>query len=118
MAEFLESGGFDKHLKQLRVALWRSVEASREEVLRIVSRGHARQPAAKADSCSGSNCPTATTASRSSARPPPLGINILPGAVFSPSEQYRNCIRIACGHPFEVLKPAIRTIATVIAGGA
>ncbi len=47
-----------------------------------------------------------------------VGINILSGTVFSPSKQYRNCIRIACGYPFEVLKPAIRTIATVIAGGA
>ena len=35
MAEFLESGGFDKHVKQLRLALWRSVEATREEVLRL-----------------------------------------------------------------------------------
>jgi DNA-binding transcriptional MocR family regulator len=42
------------------------------------------------------------------------GINILPGAVFSPSGQYRNCIRIACGHPFEVIKPAIRTIAGLL----
>src|SRR5262249_14635084 len=30
LAEFLECGAFEKHLKQLRVALWRSVEATRD----------------------------------------------------------------------------------------
>ncbi len=39
MAEFLESGAYDKHVKQLRVALWQSVEASREEVLRTFPKG-------------------------------------------------------------------------------
>jgi DNA-binding transcriptional MocR family regulator len=43
-----------------------------------------------------------------------VGINILSGTVFSPSKQYRNCIRIACGYPFDVLKPAIRTLSQII----
>src|SRR5262245_14588991 len=34
MAEFLESGAFDKHLKHLRPALRQSVDAAREDVLR------------------------------------------------------------------------------------
>ena len=39
------------------------------------------------------------------------GIHLLPGAVFSPSGDYASFIRIACGQPFESLRPAIRAIA-------
>jgi DNA-binding transcriptional MocR family regulator len=42
------------------------------------------------------------------------GIHILPGAVFSPSGQYATCIRIACGHPAEVMKQAVGTIAGLL----
>jgi DNA-binding transcriptional MocR family regulator len=42
------------------------------------------------------------------------GIDILPGAAFSPSGQFRSFIRIACGHPLETLQPAIRTIAGLL----
>ena len=43
-----------------------------------------------------------------------LGINILPGSVFSPSRQYRDCIRISCGHPFDAIRPAIRRLAALV----
>ena len=39
LAEFLESGAFEKHLKQLRLALWKSVEASRQEILATFPEG-------------------------------------------------------------------------------
>jgi len=41
-------------------------------------------------------------------------IRILPGTVFAASGRYRNCIRIACGYPFERMKPAIRTLASLL----
>jgi len=42
------------------------------------------------------------------------GIHVLSGAVFSPNHLYRPYIRIACGYPFEELRPAIRTIASFV----
>jgi DNA-binding transcriptional MocR family regulator len=39
LAEFLESGAFDKHLKQLRLALWQIVEACRQDVLKLFPEG-------------------------------------------------------------------------------
>jgi DNA-binding transcriptional MocR family regulator len=42
------------------------------------------------------------------------GINILPGAVFSPGLDYKPYIRIACGHTFDVMGPAIRKIAALL----
>jgi DNA-binding transcriptional MocR family regulator len=43
------------------------------------------------------------------------GIHILAGEWFSPTKQYRNFIRISCGHPFEVIQPAVHTIARILA---
>ena len=42
------------------------------------------------------------------------GVAILPGAAFSANLQYRNYIRIACGYPADVLRPAVRTIARLL----
>jgi DNA-binding transcriptional MocR family regulator len=42
------------------------------------------------------------------------GIHILAGEWFLPTKQYRNYIRISCGHPFEVIQPAVRTIAKIL----
>jgi DNA-binding transcriptional MocR family regulator len=114
MAEFLESGGLEKHLKELRVALWRSVEASRHEVLRLFPEGtRVSQPQGGfvlwiqlAPGHDGIEIQRNALA---------VGINILSGTVFSPSKQYRNCIRIACGYPFDVLKPAIKVLAQLVA---
>jgi DNA-binding transcriptional MocR family regulator len=43
-----------------------------------------------------------------------IGNNIRPGAVFSASVQYANCVRIACTHPVETLQPAIRAVADLL----
>jgi DNA-binding transcriptional MocR family regulator len=113
LAEFLESGGFDRHLKQLRVALWRSVEAARQEVLRIFPAGtRVSQP--EGGFVLWIQLPPGYDGADVQRRAAASGINILSGAMFSPSGQYKTCIRIACGHSFEVLRPAIRTIAQLL----
>jgi DNA-binding transcriptional MocR family regulator len=114
MAEFLESGAFEKHLKQLRVALWRSVEAARHEILRTFPRGtRVSQP--EGGFVLWIQLPAGHDGIQIQRKAAAAGINILPGPVFSPNKQYKDCIRIACGHPFEILRPAIRTIARLIA---
>jgi DNA-binding transcriptional MocR family regulator len=113
LAEFLESGGLEKHLKQLRLALWRSVEATREEVMMLFPAG-TRVSRPEGGFVLWIQLPDGYNGEEVQRRAAAAGINILPGAVFSPSGQYRNCIRIACGHPFEVIKPAIRTIAGLL----
>lgn len=114
MAEFLESGAFDKHVKQLRVALWRSIEAARHEVLRVFPQGtRVSQP--EGGFVLWIQLPPGNDGVQVQRKAEAAGINILPGAVFSPNEQYKDCIRIACGYPFEILKPAIRTLARLIA---
>ena len=113
LAEFLESGAFEKHLKRLRAALWRSVQSTRAEVLRTFPAGtRVSQPDGGfvlwiqlPDHYRGLEIQRSAAAA---------GIHILAGEWFSPTKQYRNYIRISCGHPFEVIQPAVRTIAKIL----
>jgi len=113
LAEFLESGAFEKHLKKLRVALWRSVQATREEVLRTFPAGtRVTRPEGGyvlwiqlPDRYNGLDIQHQAAARR---------IHILAGEWFSPTRQYRSYIRISCGHPFEVIQPAVRTLAGIL----
>ena len=113
LAEFLESGGFEKHLKRLRVALWRSVGGARDEILMRFPPG-TRVSRPEGGFVLWIQLPADYDGEDVQRRAAAAGIHILPGAAFSPSGQFRSFIRIACGHPFETLQPAIRTIANLL----
>jgi DNA-binding transcriptional MocR family regulator len=114
MAEFLESGGFETHLRDLRMVLWRSVEVAREEVLRRFPEG-TRVSRPEGGFVIWIQLPPRFDGVEIARRAAESGITILPGAIFSATLQYRNCIRISCGHPAEVLVPAIRRLASLLA---
>lgn len=43
------------------------------------------------------------------------GVSIAPGPIFSPSQKYRNCIRLNCAQPWgEVLEPALARIGALV----
>ena len=113
MAEFLESGSYDTHLRDLRVALWRAVDAAREEVLRTFPSG-TRVTLPEGGFVLWVQLPDGFDGVEVASRAAAAGLVILPGAAFSANLQYRNCIRIACGYPPDVLRPAIRTLARLL----
>ncbi len=113
MAEFLESGSYDTHLRDLRVALWRAVDAAREEVLRTFPSG-TRVTLPEGGFVLWVQLPDGFDGVDVASRAAAAGLVILPGAAFSANLQYRNCIRIACGYPPDVLRPAIRTLARLL----
>src|SRR5688500_3033277 len=98
MAEFLESGGLDAHLKRLRLALWRSVGEEREEVVKLCPPG-TRVNRPEGGFVLWIQLPDGYGGADVQRRAASAGISILPGSVFSPSRQYATCIRSACGHP-------------------
>ena len=114
LAEFLESGGFDKHVKQLRLALWQTVEAARQEVLRIFPKG-TRVSRPEGGFVLWVQLPAGYDGADIQRRAAAAAVHILPGAAFSATGQYRNFIRISCGHPFPVIKPALRLLARLLA---
>jgi DNA-binding transcriptional MocR family regulator len=114
LAEFLESGAFEKHVKQLRLALWRTVEAARQEVLATFPEG-TRVTRPQGGFVLWIQLPDAYDGVEVQRKAAAAGIQILAGPLFSPTRQYRHCIRISCGHPFEVIRPALRTLARLLA---
>jgi DNA-binding transcriptional MocR family regulator len=97
IAEFLESGGYDRHLKRLRTTLRAQMEAVRQAIAKYFPEGtRISRPAGgymlwielprKLD---GVQLYRAALAKH---------ITILPGTVFSAGGRYRNYIRINCGH--------------------
>jgi len=97
VAEFLESGGYDRHLKRLRTTLSAQVDRVRQAIAKYFPEGtRISKPAGgymlwvelppKID---------ALSLYQSALR---KNISILPGAVFSATSRYKNYIRINCGH--------------------
>jgi DNA-binding transcriptional MocR family regulator len=113
MAEFLESGAYDKHVKRLRFALWQSVEASRQEILRTFPKG-TRVSRPEGGFVLWVQLPEEYDGLELQRRAAAAGVSILPGSLFSTTKQYDHCIRIACGHPFEVLRPALGKLAKLL----
>jgi len=97
VAEFLGSGGYDRHVKRLCTALAGRVDTVRQAIARYFPEGtRISRPAGglllwiemppKIDAL---KLYQAALAER---------IAILPGKIFSPSNRFRNHIRINCGH--------------------
>jgi DNA-binding transcriptional MocR family regulator len=114
LAEFLESGAFDKHVKQLRLVLWRSVEAARRQILETFPEG-TRVSRPEGGFVLWVQLPEDYDGLELQRKAAAAGIVILPGTIFSPTREYAACVRIACGHPFGVMKPALVTLAKLLA---
>jgi DNA-binding transcriptional MocR family regulator len=114
LAEFLESGAFERHVKQLRLALWKTVEASRQEILATFPEG-TRVSRPEGGFVLWIELPASYDGIEVQRKAAAAGITILAGPLFSPTRQYRSCIRISCGHPFEILRPSLRTLARLLA---
>jgi DNA-binding transcriptional MocR family regulator len=113
LAEFLESGAFDKHVRHLRLVLAEIVEQCREEILRRFPQG-TRVSRPEGGFVLWVQLPAGADGVDLHDRALSAGIRILPGTAFAASRQYSDCVRISCGHPFERMKPAIRTLASLL----
>jgi DNA-binding transcriptional MocR family regulator len=97
VAEFLETGGYDRHLKRLRVSLRDQVERARHSVARYFPDGTGvSRPAA--GHMLWVELPPRTDGVAVFQRALEHRISVLPGAIFSPSRRYRNYLRLNCGH--------------------
>lgn len=113
LADFLESGAFDRHVRRLRTELWRTIESARDEVLRHFPAG-TRVSRPQGGYVLWIQLPDGHDGEAVRRRAADAGIHFLSGSVFSPSAHYRPYLRLACGYPFEILKPAIRTIGSLV----
>ena len=97
VAEFLESGSYDRHLRRLRATLACQMERVRQAIAKYFPAGtRISRPAGGymlwielPQRVDGLSLHRAALAER---------ISILPGALFSATGRYKNYIRVNCGH--------------------
>jgi len=110
VAEFLENGGYDRHLRRMRTAFALQTEQM------IAAVGEHFPPGTKVTQPAGGfvlwvELPRGVSAVELFDRALQEGISISPGPLFSPRQGYQNYIRLSCGHPWSArLDQALATL--------
>ena len=95
-AEFLESGGYDRHLKKLRATFATQVEGVRQAIAKYFPGGtRISRPAG--GHMLWVELPARINALKLYRAAMAEHISILPGTIFSATGRYQNCTRINCG---------------------
>ena len=99
IAEFIHSGGYDRHLRVLRTTLAGQVQLFGQAIAKYFPEGTKISRPLGGFVLWVELPETIDTLNlyRSALRE---GISIVPGVIFSPSGRFRNHIRISCGHPW------------------
>lgn len=96
VAEFLETGGYDRHLKRLRMSLAEQMESVRHAVARYFPEGtRVTRPAG--GHMLWVELPARTDSVQVFRDALARHISVLPGLIFSASRRYRNYLRLSCG---------------------
>lgn len=99
LAEYLESGASDRHVRRLRGQYARQVEQSMEAVERYFPAG-TRMSRPQGAFVLWLELPDGIDTMRLYEQSLAAGIAFVPGELFSPSGMYRNCLRLNCGNPW------------------
>ena len=114
VADYLQYGGYDKHLRQLRTA-FQAQFASMQTALRQHLPEQARWTAPSGGYFVWIELPEAIDAMALHRRAIEHGISIAPGPMFSATHSFQNCIRLNFGHPWSAqLDEAIRTLGEIL----
>lgn len=110
VAEFLANGGYDHYLRSARSFYATNVRRVSKAVMAAFPAGtKVSQP--QGGFVLWVEMPEAVDALRLQDEALAHDINIAPGPMFSPTQGYRNCIRISCGVPWnQRLQTAIQTL--------
>lgn len=98
LAEYLEEGGYDRHLRQLRKTLAESLAQLRQLVLRHFPKG-TRVSRPTGGYFLWVQLPDGTDTLGMHREALAHGISIAPGALFSADQRFRSSLRLNGGHP-------------------
>lgn len=114
IADYLQTGGYDKHLRKLRHAL-ESQLTSMNQAIRQYFPTEVRVSRPKGGYFLWVELPEGFDTLRLHSLAAEQGISIAPGPIFSASRQYRNCIRLNFGSPWSpAFEQALATLGTLI----
>ena len=110
IAEFLQSGGYDRYLRKLRRILMSQVQQMSAAVGRYFPAG-TKVTRPQGGYVLWVELPRAVDALELHRGALAKKISIAPGPIFSATQKYKNCIRLSCGLPWsEKLEQAIYTL--------
>jgi len=98
LAEYLESGAYERHLRSLRRNYESQVESMRAAVSRYFPAA-TRIARPQGGFVLWVELPEEIDTSRLHERAVAENLSYVPGELFSPSAMYRNCLRLNCGNP-------------------
>lgn len=114
IAEFLATGGYDRHLRRLRGAF-------RDQVARMSQAiGQYFPPDTRVTRPRGGfvlwvELPESVDAQRLFHLAAERGVSLAPGPIFSPSGRYSHHLRISCGYPWsERIEGAVRAVGELV----
>jgi DNA-binding transcriptional MocR family regulator len=110
VAEYLDSGGYDRHLRTLRSKLQEQVRAFREAIAASFPPGtNVSDP--RGGFLLWVTMPAGCDALQLQAAAARHGIAIAPGPVFAAGNRYKTCVRLNCGFPWSSqMASAVRTL--------
>ncbi len=110
VAELLENGGYDHHLRGLRRKMCAQVARMTEAVAEHFPAG-TRISRPSGGFVLWVELPPGTSALDLHARAMQQGVSIAPGPIFSAKQRFTNCIRLSCGNPWsETIARAMATL--------
>jgi DNA-binding transcriptional MocR family regulator len=113
IADLLDNGGYDRHLRRLRRALASQVTRVSEAIAEHFPFG-TRVSRPQGGFFLWIEMPPGKSALELHARALDRGISIAPGPIFSAKPRFSNCLRISCGFPWtETLDRSIKTLGTI-----
>lgn len=115
VAEFLRNGGYDHHLRTLRATFRDQVGKMRKALANALPEG-----TILSDPAGGFviwvRLPGGVDALTLFHQARQANISIAPGHLFSPAAEFKDCIRISCGHPWSTqIESAVVTLGQLIA---
>jgi DNA-binding transcriptional MocR family regulator len=114
VAEFLASGGYDRHLRRLRTAVAGNVERYREAIATQFPEG-TRVSSPRGGFVLWVELPPGIDALAVYEQALRRRIVIAPGPLFSARQRFANCIRISAGTPWsERIEAGIKTLARIV----
>ncbi|HEY2380407.1 MAG TPA: PLP-dependent aminotransferase family protein [Terriglobia bacterium] len=110
IAEFIDSGGYDRYLRSLRQTLAQQVQRHSQAAARYFPEGtKISRPAA--GHVLWVELPPAIDSWKLFRAAASQKISIVPGMTFSPTQRFGNHIRLSCGHPLnDSMERAIATL--------
>ncbi|PWB31835.1 GntR family transcriptional regulator [Pseudomonas sp. SDI] len=114
IADYLQHGGYDRHLRRLRYAL----EEQQSAMLAAIARHF--PPQTRVSHPSGGyflwlELPEQMDSLKLFQMALAQGISIAPGPIFSPTQRFRNCIRLNYGSPWtEQSEKAMETLGRIV----